>query len=151
MSNLSDIKKHNKATAIHAGHPDSWINYTVELPIAGKIPGKLWLKEHLGLTGMEISFNLLPPGASIPFMHAHKQNEELYIFISGEGQMLVDNEIIDVSAGSAVRISPSAMRCWRNTGKDNLVHLVIQCKEGSLEQWTIEDGLPSTEPPEWPE
>ena len=36
------------------------------------------LHEALGLTGAEVSINQLPAGAGVPFVHAHKQNEEIY-------------------------------------------------------------------------
>ena len=36
------------------------------------------LHNQLGLTGCEISINELPPKAAVPFVHAHKQNEEVY-------------------------------------------------------------------------
>ena len=35
------------------------------------------LHDSLGLTGAEISINELPAGASVPFVHAHKHNEEI--------------------------------------------------------------------------
>ena len=37
------------------------------------------LHNMLNLTGAEISYNSLPAGASVPFVHAHKENEEIYI------------------------------------------------------------------------
>ncbi|MDE7265152.1 MAG: cupin domain-containing protein, partial [Clostridia bacterium] len=43
------------------------------------------LHEALGLTGAEISVNTLPAGASVPFVHSHKQNEEIYAILEGEG------------------------------------------------------------------
>ena len=36
------------------------------------------LHNLLGLTGCEISINELPAKAAVPFVHAHKQNEEVY-------------------------------------------------------------------------
>ena len=36
------------------------------------------LHDKLGLTGAEVSINTLPAGAGVPFVHAHKQNEEIY-------------------------------------------------------------------------
>ncbi len=36
------------------------------------------LHDKLGLTGAEISINVLPAGAGVPFVHYHKQNEEIY-------------------------------------------------------------------------
>ena len=35
--------------------------------------------QTLGLTGAEVSFNSLPAGVSVPFVHSHKENEEIYI------------------------------------------------------------------------
>lgn len=39
------------------------------------------LHDRIGLTGAEISVNVLPAGASVPFVHSHKQNEEIYIIL----------------------------------------------------------------------
>ena len=39
---------------------------------------RIELHDTLGLTGAEISINVLPAGASVPFVHAHRQNEEIY-------------------------------------------------------------------------
>ena len=36
------------------------------------------LHDKLSLTGAEISVNNLPAGAGVPFVHSHKQNEEIY-------------------------------------------------------------------------
>ena len=41
------------------------------------------LHNQLGLTGCEISINELPPKAAVPFVHAHKQNEEVYGVLGG--------------------------------------------------------------------
>ena len=46
-----------------------------------KIPGKVFIGEPLGSQGMEASFQLMPPGMSVPFLHTHDQNEELYVVI----------------------------------------------------------------------
>ena len=37
------------------------------------------LHNLLGLTGCEIAINELPAQAAVPFVHAHKQNEEVYV------------------------------------------------------------------------
>lgn len=63
--------------------------------------------------------------------------------------MKLDGEIIDVAAGSVVRVDPAAVRCWRNTGTTDFVHIVIQSKSGSLEQWTAVDGNMHEGEPEW--
>jgi mannose-6-phosphate isomerase-like protein (cupin superfamily) len=65
-------------------------------------PGKLFLKEPLAMTGMEVSMNKLPAGQSVPFYHQHREHEELYIFLGGKGQFQVDDTVIDVQEGSVI-------------------------------------------------
>ena len=38
---------------------------------------RIELHEKLSLTGAEISLNELPAGANVPFVHSHKENEEI--------------------------------------------------------------------------
>src|ERR1700722_9028776 len=92
--------------AVNVGKFENLDDYEFQHPRIGKPkPGKLFLKELLGLTGMQISLNKLGPGKSVPFYHSHKQNEELYIFTKGSGQMQIDGEVVDVSEGSIVKIA----------------------------------------------
>ena len=44
---------------------------------------RIELNERLTLTGAEISLNELPAGAGVPFVHSHKENEEIYGILSG--------------------------------------------------------------------
>lgn len=131
------------------GDPAQWGEFVMAHPRLGQVPGKVFLGTHLGLTGMEVSFGSLAPGKSIPFLHAHKQNEELYLVISGTGEMQVDGTSIPLKAGSAVRIAPAGMRCWRATGSEPMSYLVVQAKAGSLEQATASDGIVPDRPVVW--
>ncbi len=103
--------------------------------------GKAFVKEVMGTTSMEVSFGSLAEGQAVPFFHKHKQNEELYIVISGQGVFTLDGEDVEVEAGSIVRVAPSVSRCNRNTGKEPLVYICIQAKDGSLEQSVAEDAV----------
>ena len=98
------------------------------------------LKEALNLTGCEVSINELPANVSVPFVHAHKQNEELYIILEGDGELFIDGEVIKVGKGDAVRIDPDGKRCFR-AGKNGIKMICIQTKRGSLEQYTMTDGV----------
>jgi quercetin dioxygenase-like cupin family protein len=134
----------------HYGSPEVWAAFALPHPRFGTIPGKQFLRSELGLTAMEVSLNSLAPGQGVPFLHGHRQNEELYLFLSGNGQMLLDDRVIDVRPGSAVRIAPKVLRSWRNVGAEQLVCIVIQAKEGSLLQATAADGFISDTSPAWP-
>ena len=107
----------------------------------GKKVSKQFFRDLLGLTGMEISVTAYPPGTATPFFHSHKQNEELYIVVQGEGQMQLDDELIDVSEGSIVRVLPECSRNIRSGPDSDLVFLCIQAKHDSLEQCNKNDGV----------
>lgn len=51
--------------------------------------GKQFVKEATGATSCEISFGTLPSGASVPFFHSHKANEENYVILSGDRKSVV--------------------------------------------------------------
>lgn len=116
----------------------------------GNLRGKIFLKDALQLTSMEVSLNHLPPRGEIPFYHKHQQNEELYIFLQGEGQLQVDGTEIDVYEGTSIRIAPDGVRALRNTSDSQGLHfIVIQAKENSLTQWVETDGIILEQPVEW--
>lgn len=102
--------------------------------------GKVFLKDALGLTSCEISVNAVPQGFKLPFNHKHKQNEEIYIFLKGEGTITIDNEVIDVKEGSCVKVEPQVSRTLANTGNSELQFICIQAKANSLEQFGMGDA-----------
>lgn len=103
-------------------------------------PGKIFLREKAGLTSTEISMNVFPPGAAMPFSHQHNKNEEIYIALSGIGQFVVDGDTIELAEGDILRVSSTAERTWRTAGDQNFCFLCIQAVEGSIGSSTIEDG-----------
>lgn len=99
------------------------------------------LHDSLALTGAEISINILPAGASVPFVHSHKQNEEIYAVLSGEGRAVIDGESVELKAGDFIRISPSAKRQFFASDKTAIKYICIQVKENSLENYTMTDAV----------
>ena len=65
---------------------------------------------------MEFSVGSLVAGEAVPFKHKHKQNEEVYVILSGQGIFSLDGEEFPVVSGSVVRVAPSVVRTHRNTG-----------------------------------
>lgn len=149
MSANLETRHGQNFSATNAGAWNDLMQHAFSHPLMGQVPGKLFLKELLRMTGLEVSFGVIPPGRGTPFLHAHHKNEELYIFVSGRGQMLVDGEVIDVREGSAVRVAPAGARAWRNTGSDGLCYIVVQAKANTLEKSTISDGYQIEGAPQW--
>lgn len=144
------VKKGSNYTAVHVGPMGKLHEYTLTHPRLGEVPGKVFLKEHLGTTGVEMSLGSLAPGRGIPFLHKHKQNEEVYFIVSGKGQIQIDGDVTEVAEGSVIRISPDGSRTLRNTGDAPLVYAVFQATQGSLSQWTSTDGIVVNDPVQWP-
>ncbi len=99
------------------------------------------LHDILGLTGAEISVNNLPAGAGVPFVHSHKQNEEIYIILEGKGSAVIDDETVELNAGDIVKVAPAGKRQFSAAADCGITYLCIQVKGGSLEGYTATDAI----------
>ena len=102
---------------------------------------RIELHEKLSLTGAEISLNKLPAGANVPFVHSHKENEEIYGILSGNGKVIIDGEEISLSTGDWLKIAPAAKRQFFASDISGITYICIQVKENSLEHFTAEDAV----------
>ena len=99
------------------------------------------LHDKLSLTGAEVSINRLPAGAGVPFVHSHKQNEEIYAVLEGEGDAVIDSETVILKAGDWLRVSPSAKRQFFAAKDKDFKYICIQVKADSLEGYTMTDAI----------
>mgnify|MGYP004528236055 FL=1 len=99
------------------------------------------LHDKLSLTGAEVSINKLPAGAGVPFVHSHKNNEEIYGILAGKGTAVVDGEEIALAAGDWLKIAPAAKRQFSAAADEGLCYVCVQAKEGSLEVFTADDAV----------
>ena len=99
------------------------------------------LHEKLSLTGAEVSINQLPAGACVPFLHSHKNNEEIYGILAGEGKVVIDGEEIILAAGDWLKISPAAKRQFFAAADSGISYICIQVKENSLGGFTADDAV----------
>ncbi len=113
-------------------------NYTKASVAAG---ARTELHDVLGLTGAEISVNELPAGAGVPFVHAHKQNEEIYGILCGAGYAVLDGEKVELKAGDWLRVAPAAKRQFFAAENEGIKYICIQVKAGSLEGYTANDAV----------
>jgi len=60
-----------------------------------------------------MSANALEPGEEAGYWHAHSRVEELYVFLEGSGQMGLDDDLVEVAAGTVVRVGQGVWRTWR--------------------------------------
>ena len=102
--------------------------------------GKQFVKDSIGSTSCEISFGTLPSGAAVPFFHSHKENEEHYVILSGEGMFQIDDEVFKIREGSVIRVATDCDRNLKCTSEDPMCYICIQAKEGSLGGFTMTDA-----------
>jgi uncharacterized cupin superfamily protein len=148
------VEKHEvKNHQVHAFGPfarldeQRWQHPTLDL----KARGKVFMKEKLGLTGLEVSLNKFRPGWGSPFLHKHARHEELYLCLGGKGEMIVDGEVIPLEQGTAVRVAPEGARAVRNVSGEDFFYLCIQATAGTMsDDETVTDGRPVMGPVPWP-
>jgi mannose-6-phosphate isomerase-like protein (cupin superfamily) len=137
-------------TCVHAGSKEEWMQFRLEPPqVPMAISGKLFLGKLLETSGLEMSLNVVLPGKGIPFLHRHRQNDEVYVIVGGRGQFLVDGTCLDVQEGSVLRIGPAAARAWRNNSDAPLYFLCIQYRADSVIQGSTLDGQKVEGRPAW--
>lgn len=140
MNSTKQIAESKNFTAIDFGKLDL---------VLERANGKIFLKDATKATGTEVSISVLPPKTDLPIFHSHKQNEETYIILKGEGKFQVDDQCFDISEGSVIRVAPDGLRGMTNTSEQQMIYIVIQSKENSIQQWTSQDGVIQDATPLW--
>jgi uncharacterized cupin superfamily protein len=87
-------------------------------------------REELGATETGMAYHVLKPGRRSAFGHRHDEAEEVYVVISGDGRMRLDDEIVEVTALDAIRVSPPVTRAFE-AGPEGLTVLVFGARHES--------------------
>ena len=84
------------------------------------------LEARMGTSVNFIDLAIVPSSSDIG-VHTHTEdNEEIYIIISGQGEMMVDGETLRVSPGHVVVNRPGGTHSLKNTGDTDLRLVVIE-------------------------
>ncbi|MBQ2625640.1 MAG: cupin domain-containing protein, partial [Kiritimatiellae bacterium] len=102
MKEIKTTADITNATAIDLGPLAEIKDYVLELGPDVKIPGKVFGGTAVKAGGADFSLQVFAPGTEGGFYHTHKEHEELYFFLSGEGEYQVDGTNIPVKEGSVV-------------------------------------------------
>lgn len=149
MKETKTIAKADHFTAVDFGKMSDIKDYVLELGPDVKIPGKVFGGQSVNATGGEFSFQCFAPGQETGFLHTHKTHEELYFFLSGKGEFLVDDEVLPIGEGSVVRVAPDGKRSVRNTGTEPLLMLCVQYRGNTFTAEDVADGVILREKVEW--
>jgi mannose-6-phosphate isomerase-like protein (cupin superfamily) len=95
------------------GALDEWRSHFGGFTAAKARDGRRVVDHELTMQYIGMTANALVPGEEAGYWHSHSQIEELYVFLEGRGQMGLDDDVVDVSAGSVVRVGQGVWRTWR--------------------------------------
>ena len=102
MDAMSDFQ------VIELGPTDRWRDF-----LDGPRAGRRFVERELPLKYFGISANSYVPGEEAGYSHTHDVIDEVYVFITGRGEMGLDDQVVPVGPGSMVRVGPDVMRTWR--------------------------------------
>ncbi len=109
-----------------------------EIPdVLGDYPGEMRMTAASDLDTEQVSFTWrrMPPktGGKGSYGHRHHTQEEIYFVAAGTLQFKLEDEVLDVPAGSVVRIAPDVVRSVWNEGPDDAVLIMCSVKSDDPE------------------
>ena len=75
--------------------------------------------EHIGVSHFRYG-----PGVRASSAHSHREQEEVYIVLSGSGRVRLDDEVRPVRTWDVVRVSPPVIRAFE-AGEEGLELLIV--------------------------
>lgn len=127
------VSEASNYTAINIGKLSELNQHILTLPSGQKVPGKVFIGKQAKMSGSDMSYTSLPPGERSPYFHAHHKHEEVYLIISGSGELQVDDQVFPIEEGSVVRVGTGASRDIKNTGTVPMVYICIRTMENSYQ------------------
>jgi mannose-6-phosphate isomerase-like protein (cupin superfamily) len=99
--------------------------------------------EAMGADQVGFSWRAMPEktGGKGSYGHHHRSQEEVYFVISGTVQFKLDDDVIDVGPGTAIRVGPEVVRSVWNDGPGD-AKLVILSQVGNDPAVQVEDFWP---------
>jgi uncharacterized cupin superfamily protein len=86
-------------------------------------------RNPLGLEGGGFSYQKLAPNFRSPVAHRHKEQEEVYVVVSGGGRVKIEDEVRELRQWDAIRLAPATARAFE-AGPEGLELLAIGFGEG---------------------
>ncbi|WP_406245753.1 cupin domain-containing protein [Microbacterium sp. M] len=98
---------------ISIGAPDTWREHFGGFAPSRSRDGRRVVDHELTMQYIGMTSNALKPGEEAGYWHTHSRVEELYVFLAGRGQMGLDDDVVEVEAGTVIRVGQDVWRTWR--------------------------------------
>ena len=80
-------------------------------------------RSHIGSEHVGVSYFRYGPNVHSVRGHSHREQEEVYVVISGSGRVKLDDEVRDLVQWDVVRVAPSTVRAFE-AGPDGMEMIV---------------------------
>lgn len=112
---------------------------------AKDLPGRslkwLYTPEMKQAEGFTFNVVTLDPGNTVKPAHSHKNNEELIYIVSGAGEVYIDGEVHEVSAGSAVLFSKGSVHMLKNSGSEDMKVACFFTPPATLDDYSFHEEI----------
>jgi mannose-6-phosphate isomerase-like protein (cupin superfamily) len=81
-------------------------------------------RRHLDSEHLGVSYFRYSPGFRAPMGHSHREQEEVYVVVSGAGRIKLNDDIVELRQWDAVRVAPETVRALE-AGPDGLEFIAI--------------------------
>jgi mannose-6-phosphate isomerase-like protein (cupin superfamily) len=99
----------------------------------GRYPGEMkMLADKLESEQLAFSYRRMPQhsGGKGGYGHLHNTQEEIYFVVSGELQFKLDDDVVDVPAGTVVRVAPRTVRSVWNERPEDAELVIVSTRIG---------------------
>jgi uncharacterized cupin superfamily protein len=115
MAAMSDYTHINLKEDVDDQAPNFGLSPNIEARMA-RVP--------LGMENAGLSYQRIAPGFRIPFGHKHKNQEEVYVLVSGSAKIKLEDEVRELKQWDAVRVHRDTIRGFEG-GEDGAEFIVI--------------------------
>jgi mannose-6-phosphate isomerase-like protein (cupin superfamily) len=113
----------------------------------GDYPGEMYmLTKPLGNEQVALTYRRMPQhtGGKGSYGHRHHACEEVYFVIGGKLQFKLDDEVVDLPAGTAVRVGAEVVRSvWNEEPEDGFLIIVSRFDDPPDEAIIVENFWPA--------
>jgi len=108
-------------------------------------PGRFmrWLADENSLKANNLSVCVIRvlPGEAVRPAHSHPLSEELIYIIQGNGKVMIEDEVGEVRAGSAILFEQGKVHILKNTGNIEMKVICFFAPATSLDNYTIFENI----------
>lgn len=98
---------------LNVGAPNQWRDYFGGFRPESSRDGRRVVDLEMNMQYIGLTVNALTAGEESGYWHKHSVVEEVYVILAGRGQWGLDGNLVEVEAGSVIRLSPDTWVTWR--------------------------------------